>query len=348
MTSPRRLTQSNSSRQTSLYGIRGNALKWFQSYLTDRQQCTEIGNTQSNLEYIKCGVPQGSILGPLLFLLYINDIVLSSNIFKFTLFADDTSLFYSHKDVNEAAVTMTQELTNISEWLAANKLSLNVGKSKLLVFNNKRKVEVNLTLNGEPLKEVDHAKYLGILIDNKLNWIPQINAVNLKVSKGLGLLSKIRHYVCPDTTRSLYFSFVNAHTDYNLLNWGMASSSSLNPVHTKINKALRIMTFNNRDSPSIPLYKELKILPLEKSYELKNAKHLWKLHNGYLPQSLASNFNVNSRNQITKSYSRLESLKRFSLFTAPSIWNKLPNSIKDKTTLKSFSDSVKLHLLNEL
>ena len=170
----------------------------------------------------------------------------------------------------------------------------------------------------------------------------------MKVSKGLDLLSKIRHYVCPDTTRSLYFSFVNAHTDYNLLNWGMASSSSLNPVHTKINKALRIMTFNNRDSPSIPLYKELKILPLEKSYELKNAKHLWKLHNGYLPQSLASNFNVNSRNQITKSYSRLESLKRFSLFTAPSIWNKLPNSIKDKTTLKSFSDSVKLHLLNEL
>ena len=75
----------------------------------------------------------------------------------------------------------------------------------------------------------------------------------------------------------------------------MASSSSLNPVRTKINKALRIMTFNNQDSPSIPLYKELKILPLEKSYELKNAKHLWKLHNGYLPQSLASNFNVNSR-----------------------------------------------------
>ena len=294
------------------YGIRGNALKWFQSYLEDRQQCTEIGNTQSKLEYIKCGVPQGSILGPLLFLLYINDIVLSSNIFNFTLFADDTSLFYSHKNVEEAVITMTQELANISEWLAANKLSLNVGKSKLLVFNNKKQIDVNLTLNGEPLKEVDHAKYLGILIDNKLNWVPQINAVNLKVSKGLGLLSKIRHYVSPETTRSLYFSFVNAHTDYNLLNWGMAAPSSLNSIHTKINKALRIMTFKCRDSPSIPLYKELKILPLEQSFELKNAKHMWKFHNGYLPSSLVSNFNVNSRNQITRSYSRLESLKQFS------------------------------------
>ena len=330
------------------YGIRGNALKWFQSYLEDRQQCTEIGNTQSNLDYIKCGVPQGSILGPLLFLLYINDIVFSSNIFKFTLFADDTSLFYSHKNIEEAVITMTQELANISDWLAANKLSLNVGKSKLLVFNNKKKIEVKLTLNGETLKEVDHAKYLGILIDNKLNWVPQINAVKLKVSKGLGLLSKIRHFVSPDTTRSLYFPFVNAHTDYNLLNWGMAAPSSLKSIHSKINKALRIMTFNNRDSPSVPLYKELKILPLEKSFELKNVKHMWKFHNGYLPQSLVSNFNVNSRNQITRSYSRLESLKRFSLFTAPLTWNKLPNSTKDKSTLKSFTDSVKLHFLNDL
>ena len=330
------------------YGIRGYALKWFQSYLNDRQQCTEIGNTQSNLEYIKCGVPQGSILGPLLFLLYINDIVLSSDIFKFTLFADDTSLFYSHKNVEEAVETMTQELANISEWLAANKLSLNVGKSKLLVFNNKKKIEVKLTLNGEPLKEVDHAKYLGILIDNKLNWVPQINAVNLKVSKGLGLLSKIRHYVPSDTTRSLYFSFVNAHTDYNLLNWGMAAPSSLNSIHSKINKALRIMTFNNRDCPSVPLYKELKILTLEKSFELKNAKHMWKFHNGYLPHSLVSNFKVNSRNQITKSYSRLESLKRFSLFTAPLIWDNLPNPTKDKQTLKAFSESAKIHLLNNL
>ena len=107
------------------------------------------------------------------------------------------------------------------------------------------------------------------------------------------------------------------------------------------------MIFNNRDSPSIPLYKELKILPLEQSFELKNAKHMWKFHNGYLPSSLVSNFNVNSRNQITRSYSRLETLKRFSLFTAPSIWNKLPNTTKDKHTLKSFSDSAKLYLLND-
>ena len=128
----------------------------------------------------------------------------------------------------------------------------------------------------------------------------------------------------------------------------MASPSNLHPIHTKINKALRIMTFKNRDHSSTPLYKELEILPLEQSYHLKNAKHMWKFHNNYLPPSLLSNFNFNSRNQITKSYSRLDSLKRFSLFTAPEVWDELPTSIKEQFTLKSFSDNVKKHFLNKL
>ena len=123
-------------KKLEYYGIRGIALDWFKSYLSNRKQCTEIGNLQSTFGDVKCGVPQGSILGPLLFLLYINDIVLSSEVFKFTLFADDTSLFYSHKNKTEAVIIINQELAKISEWLAANKLSLNVGKSQLLIFSN--------------------------------------------------------------------------------------------------------------------------------------------------------------------------------------------------------------------
>ena len=118
------------------YGIRGTAQKWFKSYLSERLQCTEIGNVQSKLDYVKSGVPQGSILGPLLFLLYINDIVVASNICKFTLFADDTSLFFSHENKTEGAKILNIELSNIADWLAANKLSLNVKKSQLLIFTN--------------------------------------------------------------------------------------------------------------------------------------------------------------------------------------------------------------------
>ena len=201
-------------------------------------QCTEIGGIQSKLDYIKCGVPQGSILGPLLFLLYINDIVMSSDVFKFILFADDTSLFYSHKDQNEATKIMNKELSKISHWLAANKLSLNVGKSKLLIFTN-QKIKTSgleLFINGERLEEVDFAKYLGVLIDNKLTWKNQIDAVNLKLSKGIGLLAKIRHFVPKSVLRSLFFTFINPHTDYNLLNWGMAPDTYLETVAKKLKR----------------------------------------------------------------------------------------------------------------
>ena len=333
-------------------------------------QCTEIGNTQSKLDFIKSGVPQGSILGPLLFLLYINDIVLSSDVFKFILFADDTSLFYSHKNKTEAIKIINLELSKISQWLAANKLSLNVGKSKLLIFTNQKiksakkppdprvthvltnnhdeDDENNIRLNGEILEEVDHAKYLGVLIDNKLNWKFHIDSITLKLSKGTGLLAKIRHFVPSVVLRSLYFSFTNPYIDYNLLNWGMAPTTNLNLVDKKIKKTIRIISFKDRDAPCTPLYKELKILPLNKSIELRQAKYMWKLYNGFLPQSLRSNFTPNQRTQFSTSTSRLGSLNQYILFAGPKIWNEIPHAIKKTTSLNSFSINLNKHYLHHL
>ena len=134
--------------------------------------------------------------------------------------------------------------------------------------------KVKLTLNGETLEEVEYAKYLGILIDNKLNWSNQLNAINLKLSKGTGLLAKIRHYVPSSVLRSLYFSFINPYVDYNLLNWGMAARTNLDPIDKKIKKSIRIISFKDSDHPSIPLYKDLKVLPLWESIDLRNAKFM--------------------------------------------------------------------------
>ena len=128
-------------------------------------------------------------------------------------------------------------------------------------------------------------------------------------------------------------------------------SGNLAKIHFKKrkgNKTEYIITFKNKDHSSIPLYKELGILPLEKSFELKNAKHMWKLQNGYLPQCLSNLFNRNSRNQLTNNISRLNSLMRFPLFSGPKVWNELPQASKDKTTLKSFSEHTKTYYLNEL
>ena len=136
------------------HGIRGKSLKWFDSYLTDRQQYTEVNNILSDVDYIKCGVPQGSVLGPLLFLLYINDISESSNLLKYFLFADDTTIFYSSKNAEENEKILNTEIDKVSEWLSANKLSLNVRKSKLLTFTSMKRHNINLTINNVPLEEV--------------------------------------------------------------------------------------------------------------------------------------------------------------------------------------------------
>ena len=134
------------------HGVRGKALDLFKSYLSDRQQFTEIDDTLSDMEYIKCGVPQGSVLGPLLFLIYINDIIESSTLLKFFLFADDTTIFYSCKPNDHTEQILNNELAKVSNWLAANKLSLNVSKSNFLAFLfSKHKPTICLNIDSAPL-----------------------------------------------------------------------------------------------------------------------------------------------------------------------------------------------------
>ena len=329
------------------YGIRGIALNWIRNYLTNRMQCTEIGDTQSELELIKCGVPQGSVLGPLLFLIYINDIVESSKLFNFTLFADDTSLYYSCKNTTNLENIINCELAKISDWLSANRLSLNVGKSKLLYFTNKNRntlKDIEIKINGETLKEVDSAKYLGVHMDNALSWKVHTNNIKLRLSKGISMLAKIRHYVPESVRRSLYFTFINSHTGYNLLNWGTAPSTYIDTISAKTRKAIRLISFANKDEPSLPLFKKHSILPLEKDFELKQTIFMWKLENGLIPKSLASNFRT-SRNRVIPILNRLESSAKHITYAGPKIWQKLPDEIKNIAFPKSFSKAVKNHLL---
>ena len=152
-------------------GVRGSALKWFKSYLSDRQQYVTYNGVSSQLKNINCGVPQGSVLGPLLFLLYITDL---SNVCKCTMplfFADDTNLFINGSNINELESLLNSELAEIAKWLKVNKLSLNINKTHYMIFATKRKIIPGIVINieGHIINEVDSTKFLGIYLDNKLN-----------------------------------------------------------------------------------------------------------------------------------------------------------------------------------
>ena len=190
---------------------------------------------------------------------------------------------------------------------------------------------------------------MGILIDNKLNWGEQISAVNLKLSKGIGLLAKIRHYVPKNTLRSLYYTFINPHVDYNILNWGMASSNNLVTISNKLKKAIRIMAFKNSDDPSLPLFKEFNILPLENFIDLRFGKFIWKLANKELPESLTQHFRSNERTVVPIQNPRLEQHKKFITYIGPKTWkDEIPTQIKQKKSLKSFASNYSKFMLDSL
>ncbi len=181
-----------------MVSCRGIANNWFQSYLSNRKQYVYLNNTASDLCSLNCGIPQGSVLGPLLFLLHINDFNRSSNIFDFHLFADDSNVFYKHKNLSTLESDINGELDTINEWLCANRLSLNIEKSNFVIFNPPQKklsFDHILIINGKHLKREYSIKYLGIFIDSHLNWKSQVNYIAKQINRSIGILSKLRYYL---------------------------------------------------------------------------------------------------------------------------------------------------------
>ena len=180
------------------YGIRGNCLNWFQSYLSNCKQFVTYNGVSSPVNRITCGMPQGSILGPLLFLLYINDLGKICSSTTSILFADDTNIFKMGNNLKEMEDELNSELSKISIWLKANKLSLFIGKTHFMVFSNKRRkhYDLNIKIDGTKIEEVKKkTKFLGVIIDNKLTWKDHVAHVASKVSRGMDMIIKARNYL---------------------------------------------------------------------------------------------------------------------------------------------------------
>ena len=209
-------------KKLEYYGVRGISNKWFASYLSNRKQFVSINSYKSNLADVKCGVPQGSILGPLLFLVYINDLHAAIKYSEVHHFADDTNLLNFNSCVKSVNKQVNYDLKNLSNWLKANNISLNVSKTELVLFTSSKKqldCDLKIKLNGKRLYETDSVKYLGIQIDKRLTWKQHINLVALKLNKANAMLSKLRHVLDIKTLRSVYYAIFESHLCYASLVW---------------------------------------------------------------------------------------------------------------------------------
>ena len=162
-------------KKLEYYGIRGIARSWFISYLKDRKQFDTINNTSTNPASVNCGIPQGSVLGSILFFIYINDFHLCSDFFEFNLFADDANLFSRQKSITILQTSINKELVNIHDWLCANKLSLNIELCSFSSSTTENNFKLNI--NDKYLRQENYIKYLGIFIDSTLSWKPQIEYI---------------------------------------------------------------------------------------------------------------------------------------------------------------------------
>ena len=287
------------------YGLNDNAIKWFTSYLCERSQYVEIDGIKSDSQDIKTGVPQGSILGPLLFIIYINDINKVSKAFKSILYADDTSLntvisFFTQGNTSCLSAKINAEINLIFEWLNSNKLSLNISKTKYMVFRHPQtslsKIpKLVLSVNDTIIEKVDNFDFLGLVLNEKMSWNSHINKVSRKISSVIGIMSRSRNILDKSILLKIYNSLILSRLHYSILCWGFDTKN----VFKLQKKAIRLVCKTKYNSHTDPLFKSLNLLKVDDIFQSKCVSFFYKHENNNLPSYFRNIFN---HTNLTHSY----------------------------------------------
>lgn len=280
-------------RKMEHYGFRGICLKWIESYLTHRMQIVKHHITRSTPRLVQCGVPQGSILGPLLFLLFINDLCDLDSAFSPFVFADDTTLFLRGNNLDEMAQTANTELERISTWLKTNKLSINLKKTHYMHFTlhtSKRNTPMNIKIDGHPIHSCEFTKFLGLTIDNRMNWSHHINSIANKISRNIGVLKKVKGLLPRKSLIQIYNSLILPYLNYCHVIWAKAPRVHFERLVVLQKKAMRLICNVAPYSSTQDLFQQCGVMQLNDLYTYVSGILMFKYCNNLLPATFSSRF----------------------------------------------------------
>ncbi len=344
------------------YGIIGPELLWFKSYLTNRTQCVASNGTVSSFKHVTTGVPQGSVLGPLLFLIFINDLPDALYRTASNIYADDTEIHACGSSMDEVNDILQCGVDDVSNWFYENKLVLNNTKSFCMLTTSNRCVsstDIHVSIEGVKVEQVECTRYLGIHPDRMLSWAIHIEKLCNKIAPKVGLLRRLKHIVPNECLRAIYVATVQSHIDYCLTVWGYAPDIYLNKVQSLQNRAARIITGNyDRNIRGIQLVRDLGWLNLRQRRDYFVGIMVFKSLNGNSPDHIADLFtftrDLNVCNTRSTSSNDLfvprinkHVFTQALQVTGPKMWNSIPTTIRSSTSLDMFKFKLKRHLLSE-
>ena len=328
----------------SALGVRGLPHSWFSSYLLNRQHCVKIRYHLSDYRTTNIGVPQGSILGPLLFLCYVNELSNVCPLVCTLLYADDTTFLMSGSDYVELVQSMNEEMNTFGEWAAANRLSVNYDKTVSMVFTNRLRCtfpRVKMMLGSNEIDYEARTKFLGVRIDEDLKFHYHINHIAKKISKTTGILYRIRSFVTEKLLIKLYYSLIYPYLIYCNEVWGGTNDVHLNKLLLLQKKIVRIITGESYLAHTTPLFRRTGILKVKDLHIYLLAIHSYKEYHMHNLRQPNHTYDTRNRNDAVPQFQRLTLTQNSIHFAGPVVWNSLPADIRAISALQRFKISVK-------